>query len=101
MSEMKRDTYKLFINGESVDAASGETFTTYNPATGETLAEVAKAGKEDVDRAVAAARDAFENGKWKKYPVGKRARVMNKIAAIMRERFNELVEAEVANSGKT
>ncbi|HET7616819.1 MAG TPA: aldehyde dehydrogenase family protein [Bacillales bacterium] len=101
MSEMKRETYKLYINGEAVDAASGETFTTYNPATGEAIAEIAKAGKEDVDRAVAAARNAFDNGKWKRYPVGKRARVLNKIGAIMRERFNELVELEVANSGKT
>ncbi|HET7580737.1 MAG TPA: aldehyde dehydrogenase family protein [Bacillales bacterium] len=101
MSEMKRETYQLFINGEAVDAASGETFTTYNPATGEAIAKIAKAGKEDVDKAVAAARNAFDNGKWKRYPVGKRARVMNKIAAIMRQRFNELVEVEVMNSGKT
>lgn len=101
MSQMKRETYQLFINGEAVEAASGETFTTYNPATGEAIAEIAKAGKEDVDKAVAAAREAFEHGKWKRYPVGKRARVMNKIASIMRERFNELVEVEVMNSGKT
>ncbi|HET7615924.1 MAG TPA: aldehyde dehydrogenase family protein, partial [Bacillales bacterium] len=78
---MKREKYDLFINGAAVAATSGETFTTYNPATGEAIAEVAMAGKEDVDRAVSAARDAFENGKWKRYPVGKRARVMNKIAA--------------------
>lgn len=101
MNDLKREKYSLFINGEAVDAESGETFTTYNPATGKAIAEVAKAGKEDVDKAVAAARNAFENGKWKRYPVGKRSRVMNKIASIMRGRFNELVEMEVANSGKT
>lgn len=101
MSQMKRETYQLYINGEAMEAASGETFTTYNPATGEAIAEIAKAGKDDVDKAVAAAREAFDHGKWKRYPVGKRARVMNKIAAIMRERFNELVEIEVLNSGKT
>ncbi|HEU5138799.1 MAG TPA: aldehyde dehydrogenase family protein [Bacillales bacterium] len=100
MSEMKRDIYKLYINGEAIEAASGETFTTYNPANGEAIAEIAKAGKEDVDKAVAAARNAFDNGKWKRYPVGKRARVLNKIGAIMRERFNELVELEIMNSGK-
>ncbi len=99
--EMKRDAYKMIINGEQVDSVSGETFTTYNPATGETLAQVAKAGTEDVDKAVEAARNAFEKGKWPKYPVGKRARVLNKIASIMRSRFNELVELEVLNSGKS
>ncbi|TLS38099.1 aldehyde dehydrogenase family protein [Pseudalkalibacillus caeni] len=99
--EMKRDRYSMIINGEQVESASGETFTTYNPATGEAIAEVAKGGKEDVDRAVEAARNAFDNGKWKRYPVGKRSRVLNKIASIMRSRFKELVELEVMNSGKT
>lgn len=98
---MKREAYKMVINGEAVDAVSGDTFTTYNPATGKAIAIVPKAGTADVDRAVKAARDAFENGKWKRYPVGKRARVMNKIASIMRSRFDQLVEIEVLNSGKT
>jgi aldehyde dehydrogenase (NAD+) len=98
---MKRDEYQMIVGGEVVDAASGETFTTYNPATGEAIAQVPKSDHADVDRAVEAARNAFDKGKWKRYPVGKRARVMNKIASIMRARFNELVEAEVLNSGKT
>ncbi|WP_026690060.1 aldehyde dehydrogenase family protein [Alteribacter aurantiacus] len=100
-SVMKRDLYKMVINGESVDSVNKETFVTYNPATGKPLAEITKAGVEDVDRAVEAARNAFDHGKWKKYPVGKRARVLNKIASIMRSRFNELVELEVLNSGKS
>ena len=54
----------LFIGGEFVPAASGKRFTTSNPATGETVAEVAEAGVEDLDRAVAAARAAFESGPW-------------------------------------
>ncbi|WP_088035929.1 aldehyde dehydrogenase family protein [Evansella clarkii] len=99
--EVKRDFYQFIINGERTDSSSGETFTTYNPATGEALAEVAKATRDDAERAVQAARNAFENGKWKRYPVGKRARVLNKIASIMRSRFNELVELEVLNSGKS
>ncbi|UTR09083.1 aldehyde dehydrogenase family protein [Evansella sp. LMS18] len=99
--EVKRDFYQFVINGERTDSSSGETFTTYNPATGEALAEVAKATREDAERAVQAARNAFEKGKWKRYPVGKRARVLNKIASIMRSRFNELVELEVLNSGKS
>jgi aldehyde dehydrogenase (NAD+) len=99
--EMKRDRYQMVIGGQMTDALSGETFKVYNPATGAVLAEVPNAGKEDVDRAVKAAREAFDNGKWRRYPVGKRARVLNKIASIMRSRFNELVELEVLNSGKT
>ena len=99
--EMKRDVYQMIINGERVESSSGETFTTYNPATGEPLAQVAKATKEDADKAVAAARRAFDNGKWRHFPVNKRSRVLNNIAAIMRSRFNELVELEVLNSGKS
>ena len=55
--------YQLFIDGQWVDAESGKTFTTPNPATGEPLAEVAEADKADIDKAVTAARRAFE-GKW-------------------------------------
>lgn len=99
--EMKRDHYSMVIGGERVDSVSGETFTTYNPATGEAFATIAKANNEDAEKAVQAARNAFDNGKWRKYPVNKRARVMNKIAAIMRSRFNELVELEVIDTGKT
>lgn len=99
--DVKREFYQMVINGERVDALSRETFTTYNPATGEPLAQVAKASKDDVDRAVEAARNAFDNGKWRKFPVNKRSRVLNKIASIMRARFNELVELEVLNSGKS
>ncbi|MBR7796581.1 aldehyde dehydrogenase family protein [Agaribacter marinus] len=98
---MKRDYYRMIINGERVDSSSKETFTTYNPAKGEILATVARATTEDAERAVQAARQSFNHGKWRKYPVGKRARVLNKIATIMRERFNELVEMEVLNSGKS
>ena len=98
---MKREFYHLLINGEKVKSSTGETIKTYNPATGELIAEVAKASKEDAEKAISAARDAFDNGKWKKYPVGKRAQVLNKIAAIMRSRFNDLVELEILDTGKS
>ena len=55
---------KLFINGQWTDAASGKTFATPNPATGQTLANVAEGDAEDIDRAVGAARRAFEDGPW-------------------------------------
>lgn len=98
---MKRDSYQMIINGERVDAEFGKTVPTYNPATGEMIAQVAEASIHDADRAVEAARNSFEHGKWKRAPVGKRARVLNKIAAIMRERYDELIEMEVLNSGKS
>lgn len=97
---MLKQSYQLLINGEHRDSGTGETFTTYNPATGEPLAQVASASKEDVDRAVEAARNALENGRWSRYPAAKRGQILYKIAQIMRSRFDELVELEVLNSGK-
>ncbi|MFD1739765.1 aldehyde dehydrogenase family protein, partial [Bacillus salitolerans] len=99
--EMKRDRYDLIINGERTASSTGVTFTTFNPATGEAIAEVAKASKEDTERAVQAARHAFDHGKWKLFPVNKRSRTLNKIASIMRARFNELVELEILDTGKS
>ena len=65
-AEMKRDYYHLIINGERVESSDGTTIDAYNPATGEIIAKVAKATKEDAEKAVQAAREAFDNGKWKK-----------------------------------
>ncbi|MED3562839.1 aldehyde dehydrogenase family protein [Bacillus xiapuensis] len=98
---LKRDYYHLIINGEKVESSNGKTIKTYNPATGELLAEVAKASQEDTERAVLAAREAFDHGKWRKYPINRRSQVLNKIAAIMRSRFNEIVELEILDTGKS
>jgi acyl-CoA reductase-like NAD-dependent aldehyde dehydrogenase len=95
-----RTNWKLFINGEYVDAASGETFDVINPATNEKLASVARAGREDVDRAVAAARDAFEKGKWVRMGAPRRASMLNKAAQLMRSRIDEITRLEVLNNGK-
>ncbi|TQS72216.1 aldehyde dehydrogenase [Ornithinibacillus gellani] len=99
--EMKRKHYDMVINGKRVAGAAGDTFETFNPATGEVLATIALAQENDAEKAVQAARDAFDHGKWRKYPVGKRSRVLNRIAEIMRQRFKELVKMEVLNSGKS
>ncbi|MRX71851.1 aldehyde dehydrogenase family protein [Bacillus lacus] len=99
--QVKRDKYQLIINGVRQESESGETYTVYNPATGEAAAEVAKASKKDAELAVQAARQAFDQGKWRKFPVNKRSRTLNKIAAIMRARFNELVELEILDTGKS
>src|ERR671938_2170142 len=91
--------YKLFIDGQWVDAESGKTFTTPNPATGEPLAEVAEADKADVDKAVAAARRAFE-GKWGKLSARDRGRLLYKLSQLIEERSKELAELETADNGK-
>ncbi len=98
---VKRETYQLIINGVRQDSVNGETYKVYNPATGEEVATVAKASKEDAELAVQAARNAFDFGKWRQFPVNKRSRTLNKIASIMRSRFNELVELEILDTGKS
>jgi len=98
---VKRETYQLIINGVRQDSTNGETYTVFNPATGEEVATVAKASKEDAELAVQAARNAFDFGKWRHFPVNKRSRTLNKIASIMRSRFNELVELEILDTGKS
>jgi aldehyde dehydrogenase (NAD+) len=100
-TSLKRDYYHLIINGEKVESSNGATIKTYNPATGELVAEVAKATKEDAERAVLAAREAFDHGKWRKYPINRRSQVLNNIASIMRSRFKELVELEILDTGKS
>ena len=90
---------RLLVDGTFRDAADGGTFTTFNPATGEKLAEVARAGGEDVDAAVAAARAAFE-GAWAKTSPAKRARALNRLAQLLDERTDELAILESRNNGK-
>ncbi|MEU6946980.1 aldehyde dehydrogenase family protein [Streptomyces sp. NPDC046332] len=91
-------SYGLFIDGEFVDAAEGKVFKTVSPSTEEVLAEVAQAGAEDVDRAVKAARRAFE--KWSALPGSERAKYLFRIARIIQERSRELAVLETLDNGK-
>ncbi len=91
--------YQLLIDGQWVDAESGKTFPTPNPSTGATLAEVAEADKADVDKAVAAARRAFE-GKWSKMSARDRGRLLYKLSQLIESRAQELAELETADNGK-
>jgi acyl-CoA reductase-like NAD-dependent aldehyde dehydrogenase len=91
---------QLLIAGQSSDAASGETFTVANPATNTIIANVAKAGREDADRAIAAARKAFDEGPWPKMTPYERGRVLQKIADLLRERADEIGQIESLNTGK-
>ncbi len=94
-------TEELLIGGKRVPAADGRTYETLNPATGEVIAQVAEAGVEDVNRAVAAARAAFDEGPWPTWPAWRRERVMHKVAAIIADRTKELATLESQNCGKT
>jgi len=91
--------YQLFIDGKWVDAESGKTFTTPNPATGENLAEVSEADKADIDKAVNAARRAFE-GKWSKISARDRGRILYKLSKLIEEHSSELAALETADNGK-
>lgn len=91
--------YQLFIDGQWVDAESGKTFTTPNPATGENLAEVSEADKADIDKAVIAARRAFE-GKWSKMSARDRGRILYKLSKLIEEHSSELAALETADNGK-
>jgi aldehyde dehydrogenase (NAD+) len=94
-----RSSYGLFIGGEFVDPLGGEAFKTISPATEEVLAEVATAGAEDVDRAVAAARKAHD-GMWRALPGRERAKYLFRIARILQERSRELAVVETLDNGK-
>jgi phenylacetaldehyde dehydrogenase len=91
---------KMLINGKWVDAASGKTFPTYNPATGEVLANVAEGDREDIDRAVKAARAAFETGPWSKISPSERGRMMWRLADLIERHTEEFAQLESLDNGK-
>jgi aldehyde dehydrogenase (NAD+) len=93
------DRYGLFIGGEFVEPRSGEFQPSIDPAHEEPLAEVAYAGSEDVDLAVHAAREAFENG-WSDLPAAERAKYLYRIARILQERSREFAVLESLDGGK-
>ena len=92
---------KLFINGEWANSSDGATFDTYNPSTGETIAKVAHATKDDVDLAVKSARKALEKGPWGKMDACDRGKLMFKLADLIEAHGEELARLEALNCGKT
>lgn len=91
---------KLFINNEWVDAKDGKTFLSYNPATGEPIAELESASKDDVDKATAAAKAAFESGVWSNMDPEERGEYLRKAAEILRRRADEFAVWECKDTGK-
>src|SRR5579863_2627391 len=94
-----KDSYGLFINGEFTPSADGRAFKTISPATEEVLAEVAEAGPADVDRAVTAARQAYD-GIWSEMAGQERGKYLFRIARIIQERSRELAVLESLDNGK-
>ncbi len=92
--------FKLFINNEWVDAKDKKTFVSINPANGEQIAELAAASKDDVNKAVDAAKKAFKSGVWSELDGDTRASYMLKAADIMRKRLKELARWEAMDTGK-
>ncbi len=95
------DQYKLVIGGDISDAASGETFESIDPSTGEPFAEVAKAGKDDARRAAEAARNAFDEGPWPRMRGRDRARALLAVADGIKQAAKELASLESRDSGGT
>ena len=92
--------YQNFINGQWVSSASGETFPVYDPSTEELIAHVASTGAADVDRAVKAARAAFDGGPWPGTSAEDRGRMLVKLAEKIRQNSAHLAAVESRNSGK-
>ncbi len=93
-------TRQMLINGKWVDAASGKTFPTYNPATGDVLVKVAEGDREDINRAVDAARAAFDNGPWRKLSNSERGRMIWKLADLVEKHAEEFAQLESLDNGK-
>ncbi|MGA2459267.1 MAG: aldehyde dehydrogenase family protein, partial [Terriglobales bacterium] len=93
-------SYSMLINGEWVPSKSAKTFPVYDPSTEEVIAQVPDANADDVDRAVAAARAAFEGGPWATTTAQERGRVLFRLAEKVRQNLPLLAELECRNSGK-
>jgi len=91
---------KMLIDGKWVEAESGKTFDTLNPANAEVLATIPEGGKADIDKAVNAARKAFEHGPWRKKTAAERAHCLYKLADLIEERSIEFAQLETLDNGK-
>src|SRR6202051_3767937 len=100
VSSFVAKTQKILINGKWVEAASGKTFPTYNPATGDVLSLVAEGDREDINRAVQAARAAFDSGPWSKITPSERGRMIWKLADLIEKRLEEFAQLESLDNGK-
>src|SRR5712692_3112671 len=99
-SNVKIGPTKLLINGRWVDSTSGKTFPTINPSTGEVITQVAESDAPDVDKAVKAARAAFEKGPWRKMSASQRGVLLHRLADLIEKNMDELAQLEALDNGK-
>ncbi|MZG29826.1 MAG: aldehyde dehydrogenase family protein [Nitrospinae bacterium] len=100
VKEFLNSPQKLLIDGKQVDSAGGETFEVLDPSDNSVLTRVPKGEKEDIDRAVKAARKAFENGPWRKMSVSERGKLIWKLADLIEQRTEEFAQLETLDNGK-
>jgi phenylacetaldehyde dehydrogenase len=100
VAEFIEQPRKMLINGQWVNAISGKTFPTYNPATGEVLAQVAEGDSADIEQAVKAARKAFDHGPWRKLTASERGRLIWKLSDLLEAHTEELAYLESLDNGK-
>ncbi|MEL7608041.1 MAG: aldehyde dehydrogenase family protein [Bacillota bacterium] len=100
LEKIKKGLYKLYIDGQFVESVSGKTFDFVNPATGEVFGKGSFGGKEDVERAIAAARAAFDDGPWGRMSGLERGRLLAKAGAILARRAEEFAIVETMDAGK-
>lgn len=91
---------RMLINGEWVASASGQTFPTYNPATGEVLCKIPSGHAEDIDRAVKSARRAFESGPWRRFTPSERGKLLWRLADLLESHIEEFARIEALDNGK-
>ncbi|KAH0674434.1 hypothetical protein KY284_025521 [Solanum tuberosum] len=94
------DHTKLFINGQFVDSASGKTFPTLDPRTGEVIAHIAEGDAEDINRAVAAARKAFDEGPWPRMTAYERSKILLRLADLIEKHNDQIATLETWDTGK-
>ena len=100
VAEFIARTHRLLINGKWVPAASGRTFASFNPANGEILSQIAEGDREDIDRAVKAARAAFETGPWSRMTASERGRAIWRLGDLIDKHDEELAQLESLDNGK-
>lgn len=101
-TQVKRKVRHLhhFIGGDYVASKSGQSFDSFNPATGEVHATVALGGKDEIDQAVGCAKDAFDNGPWPRMSMKERCEILRRIGDLILSRKEELAQAETLDTGK-
>ena len=100
VAEFVSGSRRMLIDGAWVEAASGKTFPVYDPATEEVIAHVAEGDTEDVERAVRAARRAFDAGPWRKVTPSERGRMLWRLGDLLEARLEEFAQLEALDNGK-